>query len=150
MDIVEKVAADIIEIPGNPSPREIARIAIEAYQDALWPPMDFNARSITIDRRRIRAQQLTAHIMHAIEKYLCQHGEVDGAREANATLFEMLYEAGADIITDLDRANAGLPPRNHSGLTREELYIMEAKRIEAMLKPMPPFLMPAGTATPNK
>jgi hypothetical protein len=32
MDIVEKVATDIADIPGDPSSLEIARVAIEAYQ----------------------------------------------------------------------------------------------------------------------
>jgi len=141
MDIVDKVAADIASIPGNPSPREVARIAIEAYQDALWPPMDFSSRTLTIDKRRMRAQALTAHVMHTIGKYLCLHGEVDGAREANRDLFAMFHEAGADIVTDLDRANAGLAPRDHNGLTREELHLMEMKRIEAMLRPIPPMIL---------
>lgn len=146
-EIIEQVAQAIC---GDNNPENIleihrirARAAIEAYQSALWPPMSFETtRALTIDRRRMRANQLTAHIMHTIGKYLCRHGEVDGAREASAALFEMLYEAGADIITDLDRANAGLAPRDHSGMTREELHILEMKRIEAMLAPRPPFVMP--------
>lgn len=141
MDIVQTVAEAIAEIPGTPSPREVARVAIEAYQAALWPPMDFGSRTLTIDRRRMRANSLTAHIMHAIGKYLCRHGEVDGAREASGTLFEMLYEAGADIVTDLDRTSAGLPPRDHNGLTRDELCIMEAKHVQAMFSPMPPIMI---------
>lgn len=141
MDIVEKVAEAIAVIPGNPSRHEVARIAIEAYQDALWPPMDFGSRTLTIDKRRMRAQALTAHVMHAIGKYLCRHGQEDSAREANRVLFEMFHEAGADIVTDLDRANAGLAPRDHNGLTREELQIMESRRIEAMLRPMPSIIL---------
>lgn len=121
--------------------RSAARAAIEAHQGALWPPMDLNSRSLMIDRRRMRADAITAHIMHAIGDYLCRHGETDGAREASRTLFKMLYEAGADIVTDVDRSNAGLAPRDHNGLTREEMQIMEAKRIEAMLSPLPPMFV---------
>lgn len=120
---------------------ERAKAAIEAYQKALWPPMDFNTRALTIDLRRRRADSITAHIMHAIGKYLCRHGEADGAREVSRSLFQMLYEAGADIVTDVDRANIGLAPRDHGGLTRDELHIMENRRIEAMLRPMPPLVM---------
>lgn len=141
MDIVKIVAEAIEAIPGRPSSAEIARVAIEEYQNALWPPIDFNSRTLTIDRRRLRAESLTAHIMHAIGDYLCRHGEVDGAREASRKLFEMLHEAGAYIVTDLDRSEAGLPHRDHNGLTRDELRIMEAKHIEAMLRPMPPIMM---------
>lgn len=147
MNIVEEVVEAIAEIPGDPSSLEIARIAIEAYQAALWPPIDFSGRTLTVDHRRMRANALTAHIMHAIGKYLYRHGEVDGAREASRALFEMLYESGADIITDLDRSLAGLPVRDHSGLTRDELSIMEAKRIEAMLRPMPPMIVADGKIT---
>jgi hypothetical protein len=117
-EIVERVAQAIC---GDDNPANIlaihrtrARAAIEAYQAALWPPIDFGSRTLTIDRRRMRADALTAHIMHAIGDYLCRHGEQDGAREASRALFKMLYEAGADIITDLDRANAGLAPRGTS------------------------------------
>jgi len=141
MNIVEQVADAIADIPGNPSSLEIARVAIEEYQKALWPPIDFGSRTLTIDRRRMRANALTAHIMHLIGKHLCRHGEADGAREASRTLFETLYEAGADIVTDLDRANAGLLPRDHNGLTREELQIMEVKRTEAMLRPMTAMIL---------
>lgn len=144
-DIIEQVAQAIC---GDDNPENIlaihrtrARAAVEAYQKALWPPMEFDRGSLTIDRRRMRADAITAHIMHAIGGYLCRHGDVDGAREASRALFQMLYEAGADIVTDLDRSNAGLAPRDHNGLTREELQIMEAKRIEAMLSPMPPMIV---------
>lgn len=144
MDIVGKVAEAIDEIPGNPSPREIARIAIEAYQTALWTPaFDISNRAGMIpEKRRYRASQLTAHIMHLIGKYLCDHGEERGARYASETLFEALYESGADIITDADRATAGLPPRGPYGITSEELRILEAKRMQAMLAPLPSFIMP--------
>lgn len=144
MDIVGKVAEAVAEIPGNPSPREIARIAIEAYQAALWTPaFDISSRAGMIpEMRRNRASRLTAHIMHLIGKYLCDHGEERGPRNASETLFEAIYESGADIITDGDRATAGLPPRGAYGLTAEELRIMDAKRIQAMLAPMPPLIVP--------
>ena len=79
--------------------------------------------------------------MQVIDKYLCNHSEVSGGREASRELFAMFYEAGADIITDADRAAAGLLPRDKHGLTREELQILEAKRIQAMLAPLPPMIV---------
>lgn len=144
-DMVEKVAQAIC---GDDNPANVMAIhsvrasaAIEAYQTALFPPMDFSSRSLTIDRRRMRANAITAHIMHVIGKYLCDHGNENGHMEASRALFDMLFQAGADIVTDLDRSNAGLPPRDHNGLTREELQIMEAKRIEALLSPIPPMII---------
>jgi len=151
MDIVAKVAADIAEIPGNPSVHEIARVAIEAYQRELWrPAFDISSRGGMVpELRRNRATQLTAHIMCLIGEYLCDHGENRGSRKASAVLFEALYESGADIITDADRTTAGLRPRGPYGVTAEELRIMEAKRMEAMLRPMPPIVITAGiTAGP--
>lgn len=147
-DMVERVAQAICGDNNPSNVLEIHRIrasaAIEAYQAALFPPIDFSSRSLAIDRRRVRADAITAHIMHAIGKYLCDHGDVDGHKEASRALFDMLFQAGADIVTDIDRSKAGLPPRDHNGLTREELQIMEAKRIEAMLSPVPPMILNVG------
>lgn len=143
MDIVEQVAIEIADIPGDPSSLEIARVAIEAYQRALWPPAFDRPRGSYLQpqHRRIRAQQITAHIMHIIGKYLCDHGKVRGHMEASQELMEALYESGAQIITDADRAAAGLLPRGPLGLTVEELRIMEARLTEAMLRPMPPMIV---------
>lgn len=143
MDIVKTVADAIAEIPGQPSAREVARVAIEEYQKALWTPLfDHDNRfGFVPELRQRHAQMLTAHIMHAIGDYLCRHGDEDGLREASAKLFEMIYESGAYIVTDADRAAAGLPMRGPYGLTQQELQIMEAKRIEAMLAPVPPMVL---------
>lgn len=143
MDIVKTVADAIAEIPGQPSPREVARVAIEEYQNALWTPLfdQDNRFGFVPELRRRHAQMLTAHVMHAIGDYLCRHGEEDGLREASAKLFGMIYESGAYIVTDADRQAAGLPMRGPYGLTQQELQIMEAKRIEAILAPVPPMIL---------
>lgn len=144
-NMVEAVAQAICGDNNPSNVLEIHRVrasaAIEAYQKALFPPIDFSSHSLTIDRRRMRANSITAHIMQAIGKYMCDHGDVDGAKEASRALFDMLFQAGAYIVTDLDRANAGLSPRDYNGLTREELQIMEAKMLEALLAPMPPMIL---------
>lgn len=143
MDIVKTVADAIAEIPGQPSDMEIARIAIEAYQTALWTPaFGTSSRAGMIpEMRRNRASRITAHIMHLIGKYLCDHGEERGPRYASEALFEALYESGADIVTDADRATAGLAARGPYGITAEELRIIEAKRIQEMLAPMSPMII---------
>lgn len=143
MDIVEKVATEIADIPGDPSSLEIARVAIEAYQNALWPPIFDTTNRFMPNLRRHRAQQLTAHIMHVVGKYLCDHGAAKGSRDASRELMEALYDSGADIITDADRATAGLPARGPCGLTEEELNILEVKRIEMMLRPISSMTIPA-------
>lgn len=142
MDIVETVAAELAEIPGDPSSLEIARIAIEAYQRALWEP-HFNrtGRLAYPDHRIARANSLTAHIMSIVGKYLCDHGDSKGRRDASRDLYEAIYESGVDIITDADRAVAGLPARGPFGLTVEQLRILDARYTEAMLRPAP-FVQP--------
>jgi len=135
MDIVDKVAADIAEIPGNPSAREIARVAIEAYQRELWTPA-FDQQTLQPELRRARTQRLVAYIMHHVGRHLCDHGENHGPRDASRDLFEALYEAGAEVVTDADRAAAGLPPRDQYGLTREELVLLEQRRLDAMRAPL--------------
>lgn len=135
MDIVDKVAADIAEIPGNPSVREIARVAIEAYQRELWPPA-FDRQHMLPEMRWVRAQRLVAFIMAAMGKHLCEHGERHGARDASHDLFEALYEAGAEVVTDADRAIAQLPPRGPYGLTAQDLVLLEQRRLEVMRTPL--------------
>jgi len=140
MDIVDKVAEAIEDIPGNPTTTEIARVAIEEYQKALWTPA-FNPHTLYPELRRARANALTAHIMHLVGKYICEHGEQRNHRDASETLFEAIYESGAEIVTDLDRRNAGLEERGAYGLTREQLRILEMKRMEAMLAPLPSIVL---------
>lgn len=137
MDTVDKVAAAIAEIPGNPTHREIARIAIEEYQNEIWSPTFKVERGrILPEYRMIRAMQLTSHIMRIVRKYLCDHDGTKGHKGATQDLMEVLYESGAEVITDADRAVAGLPARGPYGLTAEELGILEMRRVEAMLGPV--------------
>lgn len=151
MNIVEKVADAIADIPGDPSSLEIARIAIEAYQKELWSPaFDTSNRFLAAPwLRRVRADQIASHILNIVGKYLCDHGGARGHRDASRDLVEALYESGADIITDADRATAGLPMRGPYGLTVEELRILEARHTEAMLRPIPPFVVDRPLTTPE-
>ena len=140
MDVVQKVAA-AIRARDSQDAFAIARAAIEAYQDAIWPVHHFDSRRLEPELRRNKANALTGHVMNVIGKYLCDHGDARGHRDASRDLMAMFYESGADIITDADRAAAGLPDRGPSGMTREELQIMEARRMEAMLAPLPPMFV---------
>ncbi len=49
--------------------------------------------------------------------------------------------AGYDFITDMDRANAGLPQRGVLGWTEAELHVMENQRLMALAAPMPPIII---------
>lgn len=138
IDIVEQVATEIADIPGDPSPLEIARVAIETYQRVLWSCHFDKNPPLYPHHRGNRATVLTAHIMNIIGKYLCDHGKARGHKEASRDLFEAIYESGAEIITDADRAAAGLPQRGPYGLTREQLCILEAHYMRAMLAPISP------------
>lgn len=140
MDVIQKVAA-AIRARDSQDEFAIARAAIEAYQEALWPVHHFSDKyQFTPELRRNKASALTAHVMNVISKYLCDHG-AHGHRDASRALMQMFYESGADIITDADRAVAGLPERGPYGVTREELQIMETRRMKAMLEPMPPMIV---------
>lgn len=100
---------------------------------------------MTIDARYKRAQAMTAHVMHAIGKFITDE-ERDYHREATRALLDLFFDNGVDIITDQHRADAGLPPRGKKGWTQQELHIMEMKRIQAMLEPMPPIYIPLSMA----
>ena len=94
------------------------------------------------DRRRLRADAMTAHIMRLIDRFICPHDpEHNLHQRVSEELFKVFYASGVEIVTDMDRANAGLPPRNNQGWTEQELHIMEAKMTEAMLSPPKMFHM---------
>ncbi len=88
------------------------------------------------DMRRLRADALTAHIMRIISPYITDY-ENNFHAKAQQELYKAFHDAGVEIITDMDRAAAGLMPRNYQGYTREELQILEMRRREAMMRPMP-------------
>lgn len=101
--------------------------------------MDYKDTDFTIDRQRQQTMAMVHFVMSAVNKYIAP----DERQYANRALYEALDKAGVDIITAEHRAAAGLPPRGPKGWTNHELQIMEAKRIEAMLSPMPPIIMTA-------
>jgi hypothetical protein len=110
--------------------------------DAAYTPPRPQEESIWMDLRRTRATQLTGHIMNIVGKHICEHDGRDNRRRVADELFDLLYKAGAEIISDERRAEAGLPPRDLKGWTREELAAMEARRLETMLSPVPPVIIP--------
>jgi hypothetical protein len=96
-----------------------------------------------IDLRERRAHQITAMIMNIVGKFMCEHGDNCGNRDASRALFEVLYQEGVELITDQTRAEAGLPKRGERGLTKEELLALEHRRLEVMMRPIGlPLIIP--------
>lgn len=96
--------------------------------------------NLVINRRYIRTQQLLGLVLHHLRPYLDPGDQRDVAR----VLEELFHTSGVQIITEADRAAAGLPPRDHNGMTLEELAVYEARIMEAMLKPLQIFVGPDG------
>jgi len=84
--------------------------------------------------RHLRAQRLEAEIMHRLAPVLDQYEEawrVDLCRQVSRALFEVLVATGAEVLTDYDRHELGLPPRGPDGWTFEELRIASMKASSA-------------------
>lgn len=89
--------------------------------------------SLRIDIRRRRADVFLHHIMHCIGPHLREDANLSRIAD---DILRQVYDAGAEIITDSERARLGLPPRNLDGWTDAELVAMESLRLELMLKPL--------------
>lgn len=119
--------------------------------------------SMIPNRRRLRADVVAHQVMHALEPWIERLDQLEQwyenerelkegeerrrpprpHREILGALIDVLYATGVEVITDADRAAAGLDHRHDRGMTDQELQIYEARRIEAMLRPTPPFIVPA-------
>lgn len=95
----------------------------------------------TPDRQRQQVMAVAHLAMQAVRKHIPEALW----KRATLDLCEALDAAGIDIITAEDRAKAGLEPRSAKGWTPTELQIMDAKRVEAMLGPIQPLIVPKGT-----
>lgn len=86
--------------------------------------------------RQLRADALASHVMRIVEPFI-RDRDHDTRKPVYEALFKAFHEAGVEVITDADRARAGLMPRNDQGYTHEDLQIMECQRREAMLRVVP-------------
>lgn len=103
------------------------------------------ARDLVSDRRRIRAQSLAAIVMQVLDDLLEPDEEwPKKKREAAYRLCDLFHQKGFDVITDEDRARAGLPKRGELGWTDHELRVMEHARTLTMLAPIEPMIFPAA------
>jgi hypothetical protein len=88
---------------------------------------------VVINKRSVRAEQILGLIMHIVHTHVdVPH---DAERDLVRELRDQLWADGAQMITEGDRINAGLPPRGIYGLTVDELCIIEAKLTMSMLHP---------------
>ena len=56
-------------------------------------------------------------------------------------VMDLFMALGVEVITEADRIQAGLEPRDHNGMTLQEIQIMDTRLIKAMLEPMQPMFM---------
>lgn len=96
------------------------------------------AADFTPDLRRQRADAMINATMQALDRYI----DPDNRKEVYYALQELYIQKGIDVVTDHDREVAGLPKRGDKGWTAEELAALELRRMEALLRPMPPIAMP--------
>lgn len=100
---------------------------------------------VVINRRHVRAQQITHLLMSIIRQHVGEYLDSDQARknlverDLCRDIEDQLWADGVQMITEGDRIAAGLSPRNIHGLTVDELHIIENRLTLAMLGPIPPF-----------
>lgn len=84
-----------------------------------------------------RAQLFANVVMQALGDLLGPDEQFPNKRrDAYERLFEIFHREGFDVITDEDRAKAGLEKRGELGWTDKELHIMEHTRLLAMMSPI--------------
>lgn len=94
-----------------------------------------------VDRRRMRAMALTHQIMQIVGKYVPRDRERDLQRDLMYELQEAMERVGAEIVSDFDREQFGLPPRGPDGWTMDEIIAIEKRRLEMLTAPMPPLII---------
>ena len=92
---------------------------------------------VPLDLRRRRALDATSMIMQIVGSYV----GYDRQRRCADEVYKHLYDIGVELITDEVRAVWGLPPRGPEGTTQQELHALEAKRFEAMTRPLSAFIV---------
>lgn len=96
---------------------------------------------LRIDRRRQRADLLLSIIVQKVDRYIPR----EHRRDLYGELLELFRNEGVELLTDYDRQQMGLPPRDDKGWTMEEIMAYEQRRIDLMLKPQPPIFIERPT-----
>ena len=87
------------------------------------------------DLRLLRARHLVAAVMQKLSPYFDEQQD-SARRDAYEALIELFHNEGVDVITDMTRADAGLPPRGPDGYTMEELVALEKRRLDILTAPL--------------
>jgi hypothetical protein len=112
--------------------------------------------SMMPDRRRLRAETVAHQILFALEVWIDRYERLERHIETEAKdnkedyrgnphvrrdlyreIFAALYAVGVEVITDADRAAAGLEWRNEKGMTETELRAMDARLTETLYSTKP-------------
>lgn len=101
-----------------------------------------------INKRRMRAMSLTAQIMELVGKYIPYDPDRDLTRDLHYELLDALERHGAEIVSDFDRQEFGLPPRGPDGWTMEEIIALEQRRLEMLTRPIQ-FVVPGPLIDPT-
>lgn len=100
-------------------------------------------KMLRMNKREYRAKVLASHIMQKISDALYEadqeHRNLN--KYVHNALLETFMSEGIDIVSDIDRHQCGLPPRDEYGWTLEELYALEQKKLDLMMQPLPTVIM---------
>lgn len=114
------------------------------YQDMRKELYGINARHCIMPLRKYRADRITSEVMQIIDKHLRDNREArkqNTIRDIHRDILDMFFKTDVDVVTEIDRIEAGLPRRNAYGYTKDEMRIMELHRQKKMLEAMPPILV---------
>ena len=97
-------------------------------------------QDMRIDRRKRTAAALTNLISREIAPFL---GDEERAREyAARAIYGIIMDQGLFVLTEQDRIDLGLPPRDDKGWTADEIRAYEAHLSMLMTRPLPHLVMP--------
>jgi hypothetical protein len=85
--------------------------------------------------RMMRARSLVGAVMSKIDPFL-DHDQDHVRKGVYEALLELFHSEGVDVITDAQRADAGLPPRGPDGWTMEEIVAIEHHRLNVLTAPI--------------
>ena len=97
-------------------------------------------RSPAMPLRKYSAYRITSEVMRIVSEHI-ENDERNTVRNIHRDILDMFFKADVDIVTEIDRIEAGLPRHNAYGYTKEEMRIMELHRQKKMLEAMYPILV---------
>lgn len=100
------------------------------------------SQMMRMNKREYRARNLSSYIMNKIYDALIAADQEHRSlpRFVENALLETFMTKGIDIVSDYERQEYGLPPRDEYGYTLEELHALEEKKLELMRRPMPSII----------